>query len=504
MSHFAAVFLAVACLAVYFIVAKVTSSIEGRRYAKEHGCQPPNRFPQSERILGLSLAKSLQALTKSKQFLFTSLQWHREFGNTYSSVLLGQTAIVTIEPENLKAILATQFHDFGIGKRNTAVGPLLGQGIFSSEGSLWEHSRALVRPSFARASVADLATSERHIQHLMAKIPRDGSTVDLQPLFYQITLDTSTEFLFGESVDVLRSPAGSGQQLFGQALDYAQTELNFRLRLGPLIFLYRNKEFDRACTRVQNFVDKYVAKALEFRRTNFTKNTPKEDKRPEKYIFMNELALATDDPIQIRSELLNLLLAGRDTTAGLLSNTFYVLARRPDIRAKLKREVDQLEGRIPDYTALHQMKYVKNVLNESLRLYPSVPQNMRYANRNTTLPVGGGPDGKSPVFVAKGQLIVYGVFSLHRRKDLYGEDADEYRPERWDGLRVSYEYLPFSAGPRVCIGKQFALTEAAYTLVRLVQEFEGIENRDSTPWLERFHLTLSSNSGVQVALHPRM
>jgi cytochrome P450 len=129
---------------------------------------------------------------------------------------------------------------------------------------------------------------------------------------------------------------------------------------------------------------------------------------------------------------------------------------------------------------------------------------MRYANRNTTLPVGGGPDGKSPVFVAKGQLIVYGVFSLHRRKDLYGEDADEYRPERWDGLRVSYEYLPFSAGPRVCIGKQFALTEAAYTLVRLVQEFKGIENRDSTPWLERFHLTLSSNSGVQVALHPRM
>lgn len=198
----------------------------------------------------------------------------------------------------------------------------------------------------------------------MAKIPRDGSTVDLQPLFYQITLDTSTEFLFGESVDVLRSPAGSGQQLFGQALDYAQTELNFRLRLGPLIFLYRNKEFDRACTRVQNFVDKYVAKALEFRRTNLTKNTPKEDKRPGKYIFMNELALATDDPIQIRSELLNLLLAGRDTTAGLLSNTFYVLARRADIWAKLKGEVDRLEGRIPDYTALHQMKYVKNVLNE--------------------------------------------------------------------------------------------------------------------------------------------
>ncbi|KFY39519.1 hypothetical protein V494_03952 [Pseudogymnoascus sp. VKM F-4513 (FW-928)] len=337
MSLFSAVFLAVACLAVFFIFAKVTSSIEGRRYARDHGCQPPNRFPQSERILGLGLAKSLQALTKSKKFLFTSLQWHREFGNTYSSVLLGQTAIVTIEPENLKAILSTQFHDFGIGKRNLAVGPLLGQGIFSSEGSLWEHSRALVRPSFARAYVADLGTL----------------LLTLQP-----------SFSFGESVDVLRSPAGSGQQLFGQALDYAQTELNFRLRLGPLICFYRNKKFDRACTRVHNFVDKYVAKALEFRRTDQANNMPKEeDKQRGKYIFMNELALATDDPIQIRSELLNLLLAGRDTTAGLLSNTFYVLARRPDVWAKLRREIDKHDGKAPDYAALHQMKYVKSVLN---------------------------------------------------------------------------------------------------------------------------------------------
>lgn len=107
MSHFAAVFLPGACLAVYFIVAKVTSLIESHHYAKAYGCQPPNRSPQPERIIGLGLAKSLQALTKSKKILFASLQWHREFRNTYSSVLLGQTAIGTIDPENLKAILAT-------------------------------------------------------------------------------------------------------------------------------------------------------------------------------------------------------------------------------------------------------------------------------------------------------------------------------------------------------------------------------------------------------------
>jgi cytochrome P450 len=199
---------------------------------------------------------------------------------------------------------------------------------------------------------------------LIAKIPGDGSTVDLQPLFYQLTLDSATEFLLGESVDVLRSPAGSEQQLFGQAFDFAQTELNFRLRLGPFVWLYHNKEFDRACARVHNFIDRFVAKALEFRRERLASGKENQEKQEGKYIFMNELALATDDPIQIRSEILNILLAGRDTTAGLLSNTFHVLARRPDVWAKLKYEVDELRGKRPDYETLRNMKYLKSVLNE--------------------------------------------------------------------------------------------------------------------------------------------
>lgn len=201
----------------------------------------------------------------------------------------------------------------------------------------------------------------------------------MQPLFYQLTLDSATEFLFGESVDVLRSPAGSEQQLFGQAFDFAQGELNLRLRLGPFVSFYRNKEFDRACIRVHNFVDKFVAKALEYRRTQLTNGKASEAKEKGKYIFMNELALATDDPIQIRSELLNILLAGRDTTAGLLSNTLHVLARRPDVWAKLKDEVDQLEGKRPDYETLRNMKYLKYVLNECK--YPTLniaKQNQTY------------------------------------------------------------------------------------------------------------------------------
>ncbi|ELR02562.1 hypothetical protein VC83_08941 [Pseudogymnoascus destructans] len=497
--------IAVACVAAFLFVRHVISLIQRSRFAKARGCKPPARLPQTERIIGYKVFLAMAADMKARTMLPTSLRLHREMGNTFSLVLLSQPAIATIEPENVKALLATQFHDFGIGKRHRGLGALLGHGIFTSDGTHWERSRALVRPSFARVHVADLETLESHIQHLIAKMPRDGSTIDLQPLFYQLTLDSATEFLMGESVDILRSPPGSEQQLFGEAFDFAQKELNLRLRLGPFVWFYRNRKFDTACVRVHNFIDKFVAKALEFRRQSQAsgKTNVEDEKQKGKYIFMNELALATDDPIQIRSEILNILLAGRDTTAGLLSNTFHVLARRPDVWAKVKHEVDQLEGKRPDYETLRSMRYLKHVLNESLRLYPSVPQNIRYANKDTTLPVGGGPDGSAPIFVAKGQIIAYNLYSMHRRKDIYGEDADEYKPERWENLRVGWGYLPFNGGPRICVGQQFALTEAGYTLVRMVQEFERIESRDSKPWLENLHLTLGSGNGVHTSLFPR-
>lgn len=460
-------------------------------------------MPQSERIIGYDNFKRQVAMFKAKQLLPDGVRRFENVGDTFSVVSMGRKLWVTREPENVKAILATNFKDFGIGQRFRALGALLGQGIFTSDGALWEHSRALVRPSFTKSQVADLDTFETHIQHLIAKIPHGDSTVDLQALFFQLTLDSATEFLFGDSVDVLRSPAGSEQQLFGLAFDYAQTELTQRTRLGPFLWLYRNKEFDIACKRVHNFVDKFVARALEYRRAHRAGEKLSNETEKGKYIFANELALATDDPMQIRAELLNILLAGRDTTAGLLSNTFFVLARRPDVWAKLQKEVDQLEGKRPDYETLRNMKYLKFVLNESLRLYPSVPGNARFANKATTIPVGGGPDGKSPVFIPKGGTVVYSTYSMHRRKDLYGEDAEEYNPDRWENLRVGWGYLPFNGGPRICVGQQFALTEASYTIVRLLQKFEKIESRDPTPWLENLHLTLSSGNGVQVALFAR-
>lgn len=95
---------------------------------------------------------------------------------------------------------------------------------------------------------------------------------------------------------------------------------------------------------------------------------------------------------------------------------------------------------------------------------------------------------------------MYNVYSMHRLPEVFGNDALEFKPERWENLRPGWAYLPFNGGPRVCIGQQFALTEAGYTIVRILQEFEGLESRDPEPFQELLTLTLASNNGTKVAL----
>ena len=118
----------------------------------------------------------------------------------------------------------------------------------------------------------------------------------------------------------------------------------------------------------------------------------------------------------------------------------------------------------------------------ALRLYPSVPVNTRTAVKDTILPVGGGPDLSSPVFIPKGSAVAYSVYSMHRRPDFFGMDAELFRPERWDEhmpfkedpINASWGYLPFNGGPRICLGMEFGMAEAAYTVVRLIQRFPNI------------------------------
>ncbi|QIW97180.1 hypothetical protein AMS68_002698 [Peltaster fructicola] len=352
---------------------------------------------------------------------------------------------------------------------------------------------------------------ERHIQDLIKHIPRDGSTVDLSELFFLLTIDSATEFLFGESINALSSGNADG---FADSFNRSQVHIANNARFGMVInaimtFFAKDSKWEHDRKFIHDFVDSFVQKGMAKRNQLLAEKASGEDSG--RYVFIDELVRQTSDPIRIRSELLNILLAGRDTTASLLSNAWFVIAKRPDIWNKLQEEIAPLQGAAPTFEQIKDMKYLKAVLNESLRLHPVVPNNSRSALEDTTLPIGGGPDGKSPLFCPKGQVVAWSVYALHRRKDYYGEDAEEFRPERWldnaetgkKGLRVGWEYLPFNGGARICLGQQFALTEASYTTVRLMQSFSKLESRDSEPWIEGLSLTCTSFNGTKVSLTPR-
>lgn len=130
------------------------------------------------------------------------------------------------------------------------------------------------------------------------------------------------------------------------------------------------------------------------------------------------------------------------------------------------------------------------------------PFNIRFAARDTVLPTGGGPDGTQPLFVGKGEKMFIDVEALHRRRDLWGDDADVFRPERWERpVGSNWNFMAFSGGPRACVGQQFALVEAGYTIVRLLQTFGRIESRDDRPYAPELRIITSVKPGVLVGCY---
>ncbi|KAI9654899.1 MAG: hypothetical protein M1831_005268 [Alyxoria varia] len=544
------------------VFLSVYSSFANARKAKQLGCQPVPRYPRPVwDFLGLKLLRSNLAAADRKQFPDFLMIRNNHISDllgrttyTYSMDVLNNEMLFTSDPKNIQTMLATQFHDFSLSpNRKGNFDPLLGRGIFTSDGKAWEHDRSLLRPNFTRERVGDLELEGRHNEKLgrALVIRQDGWTdvVDLQPLFFRLTLDSSTEFLFGESVDsqLMQSsqfktaaPFDSKKdhskslrdEDFASAFDLAQAYTGWRARLGARYWLVTNKEFREACRTCHSYIDYYVQSALSKEpvddSTTIEKGkTEEKDGRSGdggggggggsgKYVFLKELMRQTRDPIELRSQLLHVLLAGRDTTASLLSWLFYLLARNPEAFARLRSviiedfgaDVEEADnnnssssGNTITFAKLKGCQTLQHYLSEALRLYPVVPTNTRHAVKDTSLPRGGGPDGSAPIFVKQGQDVSYSVYLLHRHKELWGPDAEEFKPERWVGRRPGWDFVPFNGGPRICLGQQFALTSASFATVKLLQRFDKVENMDQTPdVLKHAAVTMQSDRGVVVKL----
>ena len=172
--------------------------------------------------------------------------------------------------------------------------------------------------------------------------------------------------------------------------------------------------------------------------------------------------------------------AGRDTTASMLGWCLRRFALHPEIFSSLREAVlqDFPSNSQPNFVELKACRPLQYFMNEILRLHPIVPINNRLCVKDTTLPLGGGPDQRSPIAIRAGQSVVFSTYTMHRRTDLWGDDALEFKPSRWEQKVPAWQYLPFMGGPRICIGQQFALTEAGFLLVRLLKAFDAVEAVD--------------------------
>jgi len=198
-----------------------------------------------------------------------------------------------------------------MGPRREITFPMFGDGIFTQEGAAWKHSRELLRPQFHYKEYENLEVIREAVDDLIEAIPKDGSIVDMQPLFFRLTLDVTTAFLFGESVRSLRAPESAGEQTFADAFNIAQEYVAKRFRLLDLYWLIGGKKFQAACENVHRFADQIIDHNL----------SQKDEEGQQTYTFLKFLAKNTSDRTALRSQIINILVAGRDTTACLLSWT---------------------------------------------------------------------------------------------------------------------------------------------------------------------------------------
>ena len=274
---------------------------------------------------------------------------------------------------------------------------------------------------------------------------------------------------------------------------------------------YFDKSWPESYKQLYSFVDAHVNRALELTSSSgIEKKSPGPVEDPsQRYILLYEMAKEIRDPIRLRFELINIFLPSHDTTAALLSNIFFQLARHPKYWAQLRETAlalpfDPSDPATLSFSALKSLLLFRYIIQETFRTIGPVGRVFRAARKDTILPRGGGPDGKAPVFVSKGTTICSLPYHIHHDKDIWGDDADEFRPERWaEGKRNSWEYVPFLGGPRICPAQQQVWLQATYVLLRVVREFEWIENKDEVlEYVELQRMAIESRRGVKIALGP--
>jgi cytochrome P450 len=340
---------------------------------------------------------------------------------------------------------------------------VLGEGLLGSEGDFWKRQRRLIQPAFHRDHIAGYARiMTDHTTRAISRW-RDGQSLDAHGALMELTAEIVTACLFGTS-------AGDVSEV-GACIDAVMERF-----ANPFFLMFPgagdlplpiNRRFREAAPRL----DRIVRGFIEQRRAKLRLGAGEGEAREDHDLLAMLLDARDDDGSsmsdqQVRDEVLILFLAGHETTALALSWTLHELSLNPGVERRLHDELTRvLGGRTPTFDDLPKLEYTARVVNEGLRLHPPAWS----LGRESIAPFElGGQKFEAGSWV---WTLPYTV----QRDPRWFPDPLAFKPERWeDGLAKKlpkFAYMPFGGGPRICIGNQFALMEAALLLATICQRF---------------------------------
>ncbi|CDP12038.1 unnamed protein product [Coffea canephora] len=482
------------------------------------------RGPRLWPILG-SLPGLIQNSQRMHDWIADNL---RSCGGTYQTCIFAVPFLarkqglvtVTCDPRNLEHILKVRFDNYPKGPTWQAVfHDLLGEGIFNSDGDTWLFQRKTAALEFTTRTLRQAMARwvSRAIKLRFCPILKaaqvEGKPVDLQDLLLRLTFDNICGLAFGKDPQTL-SP-GLPENGFATAFDRA-TEATLQRFILPES-IWKLKKWLRlgmevSLTHSLKHVDHYMTNVINTRKLELLSQQnggPLHDDLLSR--FMKKKESYTDKFLQHVA--LNFILAGRDTSSVALSWFFWLVGQNPRVEEKILVELctvligtrgsdtsQWLEEPLV-FEEVERLTYLKAALSETLRLYPSVPQDSKHVISDDILPDG--------TFVPAGSSVTYSIYAAGRMKYVWGEDSLEFRPERWiseDGQKFEphdqFKFVAFNAGPRICLGKDLAYLQmksiAAAVLLRhrlTVAPGHRVEQKMS--------LTLFMKNGLKVNVHER-
>ncbi|MDQ3811021.1 MAG: cytochrome P450 [Chloroflexota bacterium] len=381
----------------------------------------------------------------------------RDYGDIAGFRLGPERVVLLNHPDHIKAVLVTDAWNFLKGRGLERAKRLLGEGLLTSEGEFHRRQRRLAQPAFHRQRVATYGTVMTRFGERARERWRDGDTLDVHAEMMALTLEIVGRTLF--DADVGPEAAEIGQALTATMELFDTAMLPFAELLDRLPLPW-DRRFERARARL----DATIYRLIDERRASG-------DDRGD---LLSMLLLAQDvegdggrmTDRQLRDEALTIFLAGHETTADALTWTWYLLSQHPDVEAMLHAEVDTvLRNRLPTADDLAQLHYTRQVLAESMRLYP--PAWLLGRRALAEYRIGG-------YMLPARTLVLLSQYVTHHDARFFPEPFT-FDPGRWtpeaQAARPRFSYFPFSAGPRGCIGEQFAWMEGILLLATIAQRW---------------------------------